>query len=184
MALPNTPKTDWDTNDGVQFTDMNEIGENLEHLEDVKAEIGGSPTFSEIGYIFTSGTDPVNSIGSSGSTIQSSYTKGMDVYCPGIGIAQIRFGIFNSLNGQTVFGKIYINGLAVGTERSHNTNTIAYFTENLDVNLGDNVEVWIRKPATGTGVVDDLQIRVSDTTTPKHIISTLFNNLVTESFNS
>lgn len=34
MALPNTPKTDWDATDGVQFTDMNEIGENLEYLDD------------------------------------------------------------------------------------------------------------------------------------------------------
>lgn len=48
MALPNTPKTDWDTDDGVQFTDLNEIGENLEHLEDVKTDEGGSPTFDKI----------------------------------------------------------------------------------------------------------------------------------------
>lgn len=61
MSLPNTPKTDWDINDGVQFTDLNEIGENLvhldedtEHLEDVKYEENDSPTFVDGKKLLTS----------------------------------------------------------------------------------------------------------------------------------
>ena len=40
MALPNVPKTDWTVSDGVVFTDMNEIGENIQDLEDDKYESG------------------------------------------------------------------------------------------------------------------------------------------------
>lgn len=43
MALQHTPKTDWTPNDGVTSTDINEIGENLQSLEDTKIEKISSP---------------------------------------------------------------------------------------------------------------------------------------------
>jgi len=48
MSLPNVPKIDWGTGDGVQNTDMNEIGENLNHLEDVKYEADDDMTIGVI----------------------------------------------------------------------------------------------------------------------------------------
>ena len=45
MALPNASKVNWTSDDGVQFTDMNSIGENIQHLEDTKHENGDSPTY-------------------------------------------------------------------------------------------------------------------------------------------
>ncbi len=144
--------------------------------------IGYNVIASNYGYIFTSGTYPVNSIGATGSNITTNYAKAMECYCPGIGVAQIRFGIRTSLAGNLVYGKIYLNGVAVGIERSTTSNSFVYFTEDINVRLGDQVEIWIRKTATGTAVAGDLQIRVSNTTTPKHIISTLFDYIVTESY--
>ena len=48
MALPNESKINWTANDGARLTDMNNIGKNLNHLEDVKYESGDSPTFTDV----------------------------------------------------------------------------------------------------------------------------------------
>lgn len=39
MALSTVPKTDWSATDGVTNIDLNEIGDNLQSLEDTKAEL-------------------------------------------------------------------------------------------------------------------------------------------------
>jgi len=48
MSLENVPKIDWTTVDGVANTDLNNIGKNLNELEDSKYESGDSPTFGTV----------------------------------------------------------------------------------------------------------------------------------------
>ena len=38
MSLDTVPKTNWESDDGVQFTQLNEIGANLQVLQDTKVE--------------------------------------------------------------------------------------------------------------------------------------------------
>lgn len=48
MSLDNTPKIDWKTLDGVLNTDLNNIGKNLNELENTKAELDDDVTFTDV----------------------------------------------------------------------------------------------------------------------------------------
>ena len=65
MSLDNTPKTDWITSDGVANTDLNNIGKNLNELEDTKAELDDDVSFSSV----TATTATTSSINNSGFTL-------------------------------------------------------------------------------------------------------------------
>ena len=47
MSLDNPTKTNWTSDDGVRLTDINNIEENIQALEDSKYESGDSPTFGD-----------------------------------------------------------------------------------------------------------------------------------------
>ena len=48
MSLDTVPKINWESDDGVIFSDMNNIGNNLQALEDSKHEDGDSPSYVDI----------------------------------------------------------------------------------------------------------------------------------------
>ena len=48
MSLATVPKTNWTSKDGVQFTAINEIGANLQALEDSKYESGDNINVGDI----------------------------------------------------------------------------------------------------------------------------------------
>jgi len=76
---------------------------------------------------------------------------------------RIKFDLRN-LNGiRTAYGKLYINGVAAGTERSRNANTVATYTEDLTYSswkIGDTIELWSKLNAGGgdTAEVSNLQV--------------------------
>jgi len=45
MSLDTVPKTNFESDDGVSFSDFNEVGSNLQALEDSKNQDGDSPTY-------------------------------------------------------------------------------------------------------------------------------------------
>lgn len=48
MSLDTVPKTNFESDDGMLFTDANEIGANLQALEDSKHQDGDSPSYVDI----------------------------------------------------------------------------------------------------------------------------------------
>ena len=61
----------------------------------------------------------------------------------------------------TVYGRIYINGAAVGTERANATTLWTTYSEDIPVNPGDTVEVWARTSQTSSIHTHDIRnIRV------------------------
>ena len=55
---------------------------------------------------------------------------------------RIKFDI-HCTTGIQVRGKIYKNGVALGTERNTNSNTFVTFSEDLAFALGDTIELWV-----------------------------------------
>lgn len=49
-SLTTAPKIDWDTTDGVADTDLNEIGVNLNSLDDGKADLDADVNFADMTY--------------------------------------------------------------------------------------------------------------------------------------
>lgn len=60
------------------------------------------------------------------------------------GAIRVKFGLRSSLNTNVVYGRIYVNGVARGIERStSSTNTMNYY-EDITVNANDTIEFWVK----------------------------------------
>lgn len=76
---------------------------------------------------------------------------------------RFKFDLRNFNGVRTAYGKIYINGVAEGTERSRNANTVAIYSEDLthtNWKIGDTIELWSKLNAGGkdTAEVSNFQI--------------------------
>ena len=92
----------------------------------------------------TAGTKPWSVPSSNTSTSSTSYAKALSIYVPGTGAVRAYFDLKVSGSG-TAYGRIYVNGVAVGVEKS--TTSAGYSTQSSDisVSLGDTVELWLKK---------------------------------------
>ena len=59
------------------------------------------------------------------------------------GRVRVKFSIKEEAGG-TTYGRIYIDGVAVGTERSNNTTTYIEFSEDIDVEVNSAVQLYIK----------------------------------------
>lgn len=57
----------------------------------------------------------------------------------------------------TMYGRIYVNGVAVGIERSTDSRVFEPYTEDIDVRPGDVVEVWCKSSRTDMNWKHDIQ---------------------------
>ena len=66
-------------------------------------------------------------------------------------------------SGVTAYGRLYKNGVAVGTQRSRKGTSFAYFSENLSLSGGDIFSIYIRSNYNNYAVeVSDIQIRQAE----------------------
>lgn len=91
------------------------------------------------GYLLTSPTDwsGVNT---------TSYTKKQEIIIGREGTYKVRMWLKSSI---TTYGRIYVNGVARGTERSTTNPDGVYWDENITVNNGDRIELYIKGSTTG-----------------------------------
>ena len=91
------------------------------------------------------------------TTSSTTYTKAKDIEVPADGRVTVTFSLNGSGGGSDAYGRVYVNDVAVGTERQINSGYTAY-SEDVDVTAGDNVQVWFRH-AGGTAYVKDFFIK-------------------------
>jgi len=60
------------------------------------------------------------------------------------GTVRVKFSIYAAASLTTAYGRIYVNGVAVGTERSTTSKTAVEFSEDITINVGDKVEIWLK----------------------------------------
>lgn len=65
-------------------------------------------------------------------------------------IVRARFGIKNNDATKKTYGRIYKNGVAVGTEREVTGTSFVYFTEDFEVGPGDYLELFIKTNTSGS----------------------------------
>lgn len=70
----------------------------------------------------------------------------------------------------TPAGRIYINGVAVGTERSNGTTSYVAYTEDFVVGAGDSVELWTKGLTSTTDYVRNFRISYDITNTTIDLI--------------
>jgi len=80
------------------------------------------------------------------------YTKLKETICNVSGTIRISFDLKTGHSG-TVYGKIYINNVAVGTERSQSEDDYTTYTEDLNVQRGDAIQIWGKHSAASSYVI-------------------------------
>jgi len=120
---------------------------------------GAAPTFQDVTINpFTPGTDTLKSAATERSTLNVAYTKLKDIDIPNNGGT---LSVVFSLHGDTVnlaYGRIYVNDVAVGTERTRLQNTYEVFTEDINFSAGDNIQIYAHGTASGSAYVKDFYI--------------------------
>ncbi len=113
---------------------------------------GNSTTFFQV-----SASDTlVSSNDGAGSSTETSYTKVKEIQYNDIGgTIRVKFDLTTpSALSDTVYGKIYKNGIAYGTERSTNQDLPDYdtFSEDLAFNSGDLIQLYVNKSGAAPSV--------------------------------
>lgn len=73
----------------------------------------------------------------------ASYIKHKEIFCPFDGTIRIAFDLHGGGGVPTVYGRIYKNGVAVGTERSTTSATYVTYTEDLVFAANDLIQLYI-----------------------------------------
>lgn len=94
------------------------------------------------------------------STASSSYVKLKEIYVPYGGTFSVYFGLKTSDPSYNVYGRIYVNGVGVGTQRTNIGDTnYDFFSEDITVDPGDLIQLYAYKVATATAFVKDFRVR-------------------------
>lgn len=72
---------------------------------------------------------------------------------------RIKFALRSGLNDPTVYGRIYKNGVAVGTARSTTSDEYVTFTEDISPwQFGDTIELWCMISLAGQGFCRNFRV--------------------------
>ena len=74
------------------------------------------------------------------------------------GTVRIAFSHRAYNSGTTVYSKVYINGIARGTERSTTSTTLIRYTEDFTVNAGDRIDIYAHSSNSNYCTVADITV--------------------------
>ena len=87
----------------------------------------------------------ISSLNSENTTSATTYTKREDIAMAGSGTFRIQFAIRTSASTATAYGRVYQNGVAVGTEQSETASTQVIKSEDISGwELGDLCQLYTK----------------------------------------
>lgn len=86
-----------------------------------------------------------------------SYTKFKETRSFRAGVLRVKFTAKSGYAAINTYYKIYVNGVARGTERIESTAVYTVFSEDITVEAGDLVQVYGHSNANASGLVKDLE---------------------------
>jgi len=92
-------------------------------------------------------------------TGNTSYTKTHELITGFAGPLRIKFDLKSSNGADQVSGRIYLNGIAVGTERTTTSGTYVTYSEDILVSSGDLIQVYC-KQTSGTALAYVTNLRI------------------------
>ena len=90
------------------------------------------------------------------TTQNNTYVKVKEYRILNIGDVRIKFDLAASAGAAAAYGRVYINDIAVGTERVTSSASFTTFTEDFSVDAGDFVQIYAREE--GGGVTQDAEV--------------------------
>jgi len=95
------------------------------------------------------------------TTTSTSYVKVSEIYAGRNGNARVVFTLLTGNVANAAYGRIYKNGVAVGTERSTTSTTYVTFSEDFNsLVIGDLIQLYIHGTATSAANSDSLKYNV------------------------
>ena len=106
------------------------------------------------------------------------YTKKIEIVLPRAGTLRIKFWLFYDAGGaSTTYGKIYRNGIAVGTERSI-SSTMTEFSEDISGwSSGDLLQIYVKKTGDSSGTSSVGGLRLFENNPIREIVSPGYGNM-------
>ena len=104
-----------------------------------------------------------------GSTSSTTYVKVKEIELTGMqGALRVAFDLRSSIDGQSSYGQIYKNGVAIGTERLRSGNTYITYTEDFSgLAVGDKIQLYAKK---GTSTCNYRNFRLKALVPPYNIL--------------
>ena len=105
------------------------------------------------------------------STLSSSYVKLKEILVGKNGIISTSFDLKGEGTADIAYGRIYINAVAAGTERSTTSASYQTYTENVNVVAGDAVQVYAKVSANISAYIQNFRLTTdySDTASARVI---------------
>jgi hypothetical protein len=114
------------------------------------ADLWRGKSFLDVGLEYQAGNNiVVYNDSDSVSTPATSYTEKKACIIGRGGTVRISFTLSSFSSSITVYGRIYKNGVAVGTERSTTSTTPVVFTEDIAVSQNDRISLYLRTSRNG-----------------------------------
>jgi len=102
-------------------------------------------------------------------TGETSYTKTVEVKVFRPGTYRVKFYLRSDVNGYTAYGRIYVNGVATGTERSVTSDAIGtYYSEDITVEAGDLIQIYCKSNADKAAIVGRVRICTGNPIRPSY----------------
>jgi hypothetical protein len=117
----------------------------------------------ENGYYTAGNTFTILSMPTAREGSESTYTKVKEGYLLRGGTLRISFDLGNDTGSIVAYGRIYRNGVAVGTERTHNDNSYETFTEDISGwSAGDQVQLYCKRDTSDKYKVCNFTVKVAN----------------------
>jgi hypothetical protein len=114
------------------------------------ADLWRGKSFLDVGFEYQAGNNiVVYNDSDSVSTPATSYTEKKACIIGRGGTVRISFTLRSFSSSTTVYGRIYKNGVAVGTERSTTSTGYVVFTEDIAVSQNDRISLYLRTSSSG-----------------------------------
>jgi len=81
---------------------------------------------------------------------ETAYTKYESFRVGNSGAITVSFDMYINDNAYTAYGRIYVNGVAVGTEHSTTSESWVNFTDDISVGIGDEVGLYVKIAPAGS----------------------------------
>ncbi len=78
------------------------------------------------------------------------------------GVYRVTFRLRTGLTEYAAYGRIYVNGIAVGIERSTNSGDFVAFTEDITLNRNDSAQLWIKSTAGQSAFADRFLVKTAE----------------------
>jgi hypothetical protein len=113
----------------------------------------------EDGSIVRPGDDLLVKVTGIVSQVAMTPVKKREIKILNTGVVRVKFNLRASNSGTSSYGRVYVNGIAVGTNRTVTSTTNTLFTEDINVNTNDLVQLYLTSYSdTYVSICDDFGV--------------------------